>query len=152
MRSAGRVEVKNCPAFASGIVESNPISEFGHEKQAVTFIFRIVEANIHAAVVDHPEAATLIACGIVKDDACGRTTSRLRLSFNNWVRQWSAQDKPNDAARINDGQCVGPNVFLWCLNALPPGKEKRSEQYESSGEKTALFPFQSLGTLLQTLD
>jgi hypothetical protein len=38
------------------------------------------------------------------------------------------------------------------LNALPPGKEKRSEQYESSGEKTALFPFQSLGTLLQTLD
>jgi hypothetical protein len=41
---------------------------------------------------------------------------------------------------------------LWCLNALPPGQEKHSDQYQCTGEKTALSPFQTLCALLQTLD
>jgi len=77
MWSAVRIEVKNCPALAARIVESDAVAEFGHEKQAVAFRFRIVEAKVHTAIVHQPVAAAFIARGIVKDNAGSRTASLL---------------------------------------------------------------------------
>jgi len=71
MWSAVRIEVKNCPALAARIVESSAVAEFGHEKQAVAFRFRIVEAKIHPST----RCRALIACSIVKDSACSRAAS-----------------------------------------------------------------------------
>ena len=59
MRGAVRIEIKNCPCLSASVVESNTIAEY--KKQAVAFCFRIVEAKIHAAIIEHSHAAAFVA-------------------------------------------------------------------------------------------
>ena len=75
VRSAIRIEVKKRPAIAASIVENKAVAEFGHEEYAIAFCFRVVEAEVHAAIVEHPDAPAFISRRIIKENAGGRAAS-----------------------------------------------------------------------------
>src|SRR5215475_8411757 len=141
MRSTVRVKVENCPAFSIRVVEGDAIAEFGHEKRAVAFRLRIVEAEIHAAVIEYTDAASLIARSVVKDNAGGGYASFLGFSLNNWIWHWRPQREPHYTARVHNGDCTHLEIFLGSLDTLPSGKQENTEQHDYAKEKEALSSF-----------
>jgi len=102
VRSAARINIENRSRVARSVVQRNAIAHLWNKEHAVAFGFSVVEAEIHTAVVEHPDAAAFIATRVLKDNP-GRWRPPLLglpIDYRAWKR--CAEDDPRAPIRIHN--------------------------------------------------
>ena len=142
VRDITRVEVQESSPVPFGVIDDQAVAKLRRKKEAIAFCFRIIKAKIHAAIIQHPHSASLIARRVIKNNAVRWRTPFHRLPVHHRVWNGCAQREPDHSVLVHDGNSVSSDAFPGCLTPLPSGKDEHGDRQHRTREKAALPAFQ----------